>query len=40
VTQAYYDAVLGDRLVGIALSTLEQAETVAELTRGALRVAT
>jgi outer membrane protein len=33
VTQAYYDAVLGDRLVSIAVATLEQADTTLSQTQ-------
>jgi outer membrane protein len=33
VTQAYYDAALGDRLVEIAVATLEQADTTLSQTR-------
>jgi outer membrane protein TolC len=38
VTQAYYDAVLGDRLVTIALATLEQADTTLSQTQLARNV--
>jgi outer membrane protein TolC len=38
VTQAYYDAVLADRLVGIAEATLQQVETTLEQTRLARQV--
>lgn len=38
VTQAYYDAVLGDRLVGIAQANLEQADTTLSQTQLARNV--
>lgn len=38
VTQAYYDAALGDRLVAIARATLEQADTTLSQTRLARQV--
>ena len=38
VTQAYYDAVLGDRLVGIAVATLQQADTTLSQTQLARNV--
>ncbi len=38
VTQAYYDATLGDRLVTIAQATLEQADTTLSQTQVARRV--
>lgn len=38
VTQAYYDAALADRLVGIAEATLQQVETTLEQTRLARQV--
>jgi outer membrane protein TolC len=38
VTQAYYDAVLGDRLVAIAIATLEQADTTLSQTQLARNV--
>jgi RND family efflux transporter MFP subunit len=38
VTQAYYDAVLADRLVGIAEATLRQADTTLQQTRLARQV--
>jgi outer membrane protein TolC len=40
VTQAYYDAALGDRLVAIAVATLEQADTTLSQTQLARSVGT